>query len=223
MAKTAKRKYSRPSLKKLVVVNSEASINAMDSYVNQTMSAIYSLDVILFYIGSEQVSEEANAKVNELFEQKITTFDKSVRNYQQLVDDNDIEEIDYTEQRTREYKLYSPLCGTYIRLFKKFELTTNLIDRLWLNGQLSSSERNHRVLKLSRHMRNVSRQVINMSKAAMKLAQQEGKEAEVNESLKEINVDSAMLDNATGDTLPETVLSEVPSEDGADGAERVVA
>ncbi|GAM71757.1 hypothetical protein JCM19236_6340 [Vibrio sp. JCM 19236] len=187
MAKTAKRKYSRPALKKVVVVNSEASIDAMGAYVNQTMSAIYSLDVILFYIGSEQVAEEANSKINELFEQKLAVFDKEISKLQGLVDEHDIEEIEYTEQRTKEYKVYSPLCATYIRLFKKFELNTNLIDRLWLNGELSSSQRNGKVLKLGRHMRNVSRQVINMSKVAMKLAQNEGKEAEVNESLKEID------------------------------------
>ncbi|MEZ8967662.1 hypothetical protein FCV82_02285 [Vibrio breoganii] len=187
MAKQAKRKYSRPALKKVVVVNSEASIDAMGQYVNQTMSAIYSLDVILFYIGSAQVAEEANARVDKLFEQKLQLFDKEITKLQKIVEDNDIEEIEYSEQRTKDYKVYSPLCATYIKLFKKFELNTNLIDRLWLNGELSSSQRNGKVLKLGRHMRNVSRQVINMSKMAMKVAQSEGKEAEVNASLKEID------------------------------------
>ncbi|MEZ9900208.1 hypothetical protein AB4332_03765 [Vibrio breoganii] len=190
MAKQAKRKYSRPALKKVVVVNSEASIDAMSQYVNQTMSAIYSLDVILFYIGSAQVAEEANARVDNLFEQKLQLFDKEITKLQKIVEENEIEEISYSQQRTKDYKVYSPLCATYIKLFKKFELNTNLIDRLWLNGELSSAQRNGKVLKLGRHMRNVSRQVINMSKMAMKVAQSEGKEDEVNASLKEIDPDN---------------------------------
>ncbi|GAD89943.1 hypothetical protein VHA01S_030_00180 [Vibrio halioticoli NBRC 102217] len=210
MAKTAKRKYSRPALKKTVVVNSEASIDAMGTYVNQTMSAIYSIDVILFYIGSQEVADEANQKIAELFEKKLQLFDKEIDKLLAIVDENDIEDISYTEQRSKDYKVYSPLCATYLKLFNKFELNTNLIDRLWLNCELSSSQRNSKVLKLGRHMRNVSRQIINMSKIARKLAQSEGKEDEVNASIKELTDTDAKETN-----IEETSITaeEVPQKE----------
>ncbi|WP_419236934.1 hypothetical protein ACN08L_00350 (plasmid) [Photobacterium leiognathi subsp. mandapamensis] len=63
--KTNKRNYSRPSLEKLVVVNNEAAIEALDTYVNKAMYAIYALDVILFYIGDDEVADAANQQVKE--------------------------------------------------------------------------------------------------------------------------------------------------------------
>ncbi|CAH0543187.1 hypothetical protein [Vibrio marisflavi] len=46
------------------------------------------------------------------------------------------------------------------------------------------------MLKLDRHLRNVSRQVINASRQAMNIAKTEGKDAVVKESIKELGVDS---------------------------------
>ena len=188
--KKNQRKYSRPALKKMLVVNSEASLDAVESYVKPTMSAIYALDVILYYIGSEEVAKQANTKIADLFEQKLKVFDAEIDKLQTRVNESEIEEIEYTQQRAEEYMIYSPLCATYLKLIKKFELNTNLIDRLWLNAEISSSERNKQVLKLGRHLRNVSRQVINASRQAMNIAKSEGKDAVVKESIKELGVDN---------------------------------
>lgn len=86
--------------------------------------------------------------------------------------------------------IYSPLCATYLKLIKKFELNTNLIDQLWLNAEITSAVRNTKVRKLGRHLRNVSREINNASRQAMSIARNEGKEAEVKESIKELGVDS---------------------------------
>ena len=189
-ARKRTRKYSRPALRKMLVVNSEASLDAVESYVKPTMSAIYALDVILFYIGSEEVAKQANEKMAEMLEKKLCVFDEEIQKLQAKVNEHCDEDIEYTQQRSEEYMIYSPLCATYLKLIKKFEMNTNLIDQLWLNAEITSAARNTKVRKLGRHLRNVSREIKNASRQAMSIARNEGKEAEVKASIEELGVDS---------------------------------
>lgn len=189
-----KRRYSRPVMKKMITVNSEASIDAMENYVNQTMSALYALDVILFYIGSKEVADKANERVHELFAEKIKGFSDSNSKYQRLAEELDVEDMEYTEQRSQEYKIYSPLCFQYIKLMNKFESNINLIDALWMSGEIPSGQRKDKTTKASRHLRNISRQIVNISRQAMTIARSEGKEADIEEAMKEIEVDKAIAE-----------------------------
>lgn len=180
MAKqTAKkaRKYSRPSLKYPLVVNSEMSIEAVNSYVKRTLSALYQLDVILYFIGSEGVADAANEKVETLFDEKSKSFNREINKLQsKIIDLEDLEEIAYTEQKACEFIVYSPLSARYLKLIKKFEITTNLIDKLWMNAEMSSSDRKRENSALRSHLRNISQQIINLARNAMKVAKNEGKE-----------------------------------------------
>lgn len=188
MATKENRSYSRPAIKKVLSVKSESAISAVDTYLNSTLSAIYALDVILFFISDEATSEAANNKVSATFDDKLKFFNKKIHTAQKQVEELDLDEIVYTQEFTKEYLVFSPLCGQYIQLIKKFDILTNLIDQLWLNGQISSGERKEQNNKLQRHMLNVSRHVINASRTAMRLAQAAGKEKEVEESVAKIGV-----------------------------------
>lgn len=189
---TKKREYSRPSLKKVLVVNSEASINAVETFVKRTMASIYRLDVILFFIADEDVAKQANGKVAEIFAEKIRMFDTEIAKLEAKVSDLGVseEDMDYSDQRAEEFKIYSPLCATYIKLIMKFERYTNLTDLLWLENELPSSERNKKVRKLRSHLGNVSRQVVNASRSAMAIAQSEGKEEDVIEAVTELGIEA---------------------------------
>ncbi|BBM67913.1 hypothetical protein VA249_45590 (plasmid) [Vibrio alfacsensis] len=188
MATKENRSYSRPAIKKVLSVKSESAISAVDTYLNSTLSAIYALDVILFFISDEATSEAANSKVSATFDEKLKFFNKKIHTAQKQVEEMELDEIVYTQEFTKEYLVFSPLCGQYIQLMKKFDILTNLIDQLWLNGQISSGERKEQNNKLQRHMLNVSRHVINASRTAMRLAQAAGKEKEVQESVAKIGV-----------------------------------
>lgn len=203
-----KRNYSRPAIKKMLVVNSEAAINAAETFMKQTMSAIYALDVILYYISDEATTEQANQKIADIFDGKIKVFNEQISKYQQQADEGGLEEIEYTENHSSEYMIYSPLCGQYLQLIKKFDNLTQLIDQLWLNGVISSKKRNGEVVKLKRHLLNVSRQVINASRQAMILARANGQEKEVEETVKQIGVDRA----TTKDILNSSKNSKIDSE-----------
>jgi hypothetical protein len=213
---TNKRKYSRPSIEKMLVVNSEGLITGVETYVNKTMSALYALDVILFYIEEGNIADMANDKAAEVFEDKITNFNKLIIKYKAMAEQVDApEECNYKEQIAKTYKIYSPLCSIYLNLIQKAELITNMIDAIWLAGGMKSSVRNKRVRNLSTQMRNLSNQMINMSTNAMKLARNKGQDVEdsVNESIKEI-IDSVNNDSKLSeDKRPNlSVLKELSAE-----------
>ena len=201
-----KRKYSRPVITKSLVMNSEASIVALDSYINNTLSNLFALDVILFFIGDDSVAEAANDKVKVIFDEKIALFNKDIQKYQQIVDDLELDMAGYTETKQKEFKVYSPLASVYLRMMGKFELVTNLLDTIWINGELTSRVRKDRVVKLSAHMRNVSAQVSNIGKHAMAVANSQGKAKEARSEMKELNIDSEV---AIEQETPATVAKAV--------------
>lgn len=180
------RKYSRPHSKKLVVVQTEASIKAMEQFVNRTMSSLYALDVILYYIADESVADKANQQVRDLFDSKIEQFDKDISKLKRQVEENAVDMPDYDESHSSEYKIYSPLCSVFLKLIRKFETNTQLIDALWLDGEIPSSVRKTKTTKLARHLANISRQVVNASNHAMLIAKEQGKVGEIDSTLKEM-------------------------------------
>lgn len=180
------RKYSRPHSKKLVVVQTEASIKAMEQFVNRTMSSLYALDVILYYIADESVADKANQQVRDLFDSKIEQFDKDISKLKRQVEENAVDMPDYDEAHSSEYKIYSPLCSVFLKLIRKFETNTQLIDALWLDGEIPSSVRKTKTTKLARHLANISRQVVNASNNAMAIAKDQGKVGEIDSTLKEM-------------------------------------
>lgn len=180
------RKYSRPHSKKLVIVQTEASIKAMEQFVNRTMSALYALDVILYYIADESVADKANQQVRDLFDSKIEQFDKEISKLKRQVEENAVDMPDYDESHTSEYRIYSPLCSVFLKLIRKFETNTQLIDALWLDGEIPSSARKTKTTKLARHLANISRQVVNASNNAMLIAKDQGKVGEIDNALKEM-------------------------------------
>ncbi|WP_413694405.1 hypothetical protein [Psychromonas sp. KJ10-2] len=174
MPKITKRKYSRPVLSKTLSMHSEASILALDQYITRTMSSLYALDVILFYIGDDSVAEVANEKVQGIFQEKIKLFNENIAKYNKTMEENEFERVSYTMSKEKEFKIYSPLASTYLNMMGKFELVTNLIDSIWLGGEMTSRVRKDRVVKLSIHMRNISQQISNIAKNAMTLAKSTG-------------------------------------------------
>ncbi|MGR5178828.1 hypothetical protein [Vibrio mediterranei] len=189
-----KRKYSRPNIDRQLVVNSQSSIDACENYVNRTMSSLYALDVILFYIADGQVAETANDEVKRIFDSKHDVFDKDILKLTEKVEACEADEAKYTEEFSRNYKIYSPLCASYLKLIMKFERCINLIDSLWFAGELTSKNRTAQVMKLGRHLRNLSSQINNISRRAMEIARNEGKESEVTEAVKKIGAEEALTE-----------------------------
>lgn len=179
------RKYSRPMIKKMITVSTEEAIRAIEQYVNRTMSQLYLLDVVLFYIADKEFAEEQNNKAEEILSRKMQELNAHIGKLQEFIDENDIEELSgFTEQQSREYKIYSPLCSRYLKLFIKFDIYMMLIDRIWMEGEMPSGERGRKQTKMARHFRNISGEIKNLGTAALNKVRDSGQEKEVYESVK---------------------------------------
>jgi cell division FtsZ-interacting protein ZapD len=199
-----RRKYSRPMIKKMITVNTEEAIRAMEQYVNRTMSQLYLLDVVLFHIADKEFAEEQNSKVEEILAGKLKELDKNIAKLQAFVDDNDIEELSgFSEQQSHEYKIYSPLCSRYLKLFTKFDVYMTLIDRIWMDGEMPSGERGTKQIKMSRHFKNVSNEIKNLGLNALSKARESGQEKEVFDSVKDI------AENAENDDIKMELAKEL--------------
>lgn len=183
-----KRAYSRPSLTKLVVLNSEMSIQAFEKYVKRTMAALYRLDVILFFIGSEELAEKANKEVNLELKELLAKQVNEHRKLQEIAarveaEDDELIEPDWPDQRSQEFKIYSPLCALYLKVLAKFEANQVLMKKLWLNGEYDSNLKHKKLKSMSIHLRNVSHHIINHSRLTMEVARNEGKTKDVEMSI----------------------------------------
>jgi hypothetical protein len=214
-----KREYSRPSMEKMLVVNSEGLITGVETYVNKTMSSLYALDVILFYIGDNDLADMANDKAADSLEKKLEIFNKRIAKYKHMSQQcDDFKEAEYQVQISRTYKIYSPLCSIYLNLIQKAELITNLIDGIWLVGGMKSKVRNERVRNLSTEMRVISHELKNISENAMKVARNKGEETAkaVDETIKSIIETNNTNPNVSEENRPQLKEFKDLKDDGDD-------
>ncbi|EGR0468569.1 hypothetical protein FG064_16355 [Vibrio cholerae] len=217
-----KRTYSRPAIRKTLSVNSEAAMKAVETYMKPTLSAIYALDVILFFISDEATSEAANERVSGIFETHISSLNKLIQKYQKQLneasDEKAISDVEYNHAHNEEYLIYSPLCGQYIQLIKKVDILIGLMDQLWLNGELTGNKRNGEMVTLRRRLLNVSRQVINASRTAMTLAKAQGKDDGVIETVAQLGVDEETIKEVMDSTKASEKTEEFVEPEELEGA-----
>ncbi|ELA9367474.1 hypothetical protein QUN99_003364 [Vibrio parahaemolyticus] len=189
-----KREYSRPSLTKMLILNTQMAQDAYQDYVKRTMAALYRLDVILFFIGSEDMAEAANVSMEEelkLLLKKQSKVSTELLSLMQKVEDegSKLLEPTYPPVTIEEFKIYSPLCATYLKVINMFENNIKTIEMLWLNGEMPSRLKHKKIRSLSIQLRNISHKMINKSRGTMELARNEGKAVDVDESIKSLGIE----------------------------------
>jgi|GEM_PF-4790557 len=192
-------KYSRPCLSKMITIQSENTIQIMDNLVNQTMSSLYTIEVILNFMGNETVTDEANETVSKFLKGKVKQFDDEIKSLKKKCDDLDVDVDDfnfsYSLPRSYDYKIYSPLCSTFLKLVLKYDQIVMLVDTLWVNDEMSRKARKDYFYKHQQHMRNISRRMINVSRQAYFAAKSTGNEKEVQEALQEVSLDKELTNS----------------------------
>ncbi|NGZ66623.1 hypothetical protein G6Z92_06435 [Vibrio aestuarianus subsp. cardii] len=189
-----KREYSRPSLTKMLRLNTQMAQDAYQDYVKRTMAALYRLDVILFFIGSEEMAEAANISMEEelrLLLKKQSKVSIELRELMKKIEEegNELDEPEYPPVTIEEFKIYSPLCATYLKVINMFENNIKTIEMLWLNGEMTSRLKHKKIRSLSIQLRNISHKIINKSRGTMELARSEGKDVDVTESIKSLGIE----------------------------------
>ena len=209
MATTKKRNYSRPYMEKTIEVNSHFAILAMENYINRTMSSLYALDVILYYIADESVANRANEAVNELLKEKLDYCNKKIQEMTKDIEEKELVSISgYTGSLTQDYRVYSPLGMKYLNLILKFDLIASLTHTLWFNDEdsIDSSQNKKSLNKYHYHLKNISSAINNATRRSMVIAKSQGKEEEVLEAVKAVGAEEAFE--------PEAPLNDTSFGDG---------
>jgi hypothetical protein len=212
MANTKKkRSYSRPYMEQNIKVNSHFAVLAMENYINRTMSSLYALDVILFYIADEEIARQANQKVNKLLNEKLEFCNNKIEQMNDTIEKGGFMPISgYTGSMAKDYLIYSPLGLKYLDLILKFDQIAMLTHTLWFHDELSvdSSQNKKSLSKCHYHLKNISDSINNATRRAMVIAKNQGKEEEVLEAVKAVGAEEAFE--------PETVLNDTTFGDGSD-------
>ena len=206
-----KRTYSRPYMEKTIEVNSHFAILAMENYINRTMSSLYALDVILYYIADEELASQANKKVNELLTEKLDYCNAKIKHMNTKIEDGGFMSVSgYTGSLTQDYRIYSPLGLKYLNLILKFDLIASLTHTLWFHDENSvdSGQNKKSLNKYHYHLKNISDSINNATRRAMVIAKNQGKEEEVLAAVKAVGAEEAFE--------PEEPLNDTSYGDGSD-------
>lgn len=195
MAKQIKRTYSRPVLNKLMNISSEVSLGLMEHYANKTMSSIYFLDLVLFYIASEEVAMQENEKIADLLDVRINSMKKDIEKYELMAEQaginvNDGSSFEWSINKSIEYKVYSPLCAKYLMLITMVDRLVTILAQLWIHGELKPNQYKRKTVAIRTSVVQFSRSILNSAKRAHQVAKESNKKEEIELSMKELEIES---------------------------------
>lgn len=218
MAKQPKRTYSRPVLNKLMNVSSEVSLGLMDHYANKTMSSIYFLDLVLFYMVSEEVAMQENEKIADELDVRINSMKKDIEKYEHMaeqagIDINDDSSFEWSINKSIEYKVYSPLCAKYLNLITRVDRLVTILAQLWINGEIKPNQYKRKTVAIRTSVVQFSRSILNSAKRAHLFAKESNKREEIESSMKELEIESPeQVEFDDSEETPDTNQAEVEAK-----------
>jgi len=131
--------------------------------------AIFSLSVVLRFIGTEEQAREAEGIIDERINKTFEDIRAEIARLEKLAEANGIEfaGIDYSNPKDVEAKITSPRAVRFVALIREFDSLVARMDTLWLSGVIPDSnyslgiyEWKRRLLRLSLAIRTVSAQAM---------------------------------------------------------------
>jgi hypothetical protein len=129
---------SRPFLTQKVVLNSLHAQQVFDRGYEMCANALFSLSVVLRFIGPEAQAQEVDALVDASIDQSLEDLRQESRRLREVAESNGIESaIGYTSARTVEVKITSPRAIRYLAIIREFDGMLAQMDALWLSSVIT--------------------------------------------------------------------------------------
>jgi hypothetical protein len=156
--------HSRPFLTQKAMLNSLHAQQVFDRGYEMCANALFSLSVVLRFIGSEAQAQEVDALVDALIDQTLEDLRKESLRIREIVESNGIETaIGYTSARTVEAQITSPRAIRYLAIIREFDSMLAQMDALWLSSVVTDSqyargvyEWKRRILRLAGQIRQIA-------------------------------------------------------------------
>ncbi len=187
---------SRPFLIQKALLNSLHAQQIFDRGYEMCANALFSLSVVLRFIGTEEQAQEVDGMVDALLNQALEGIQKESLRLKEIAESNGIEtSIGYTSAKTFDVQITSPRSIKYLAIIREFDGMMANMDALWLSciltdGQYARGvyEWKRRILRLAGQIRQIAtRAVLAARRKEASEATTESSEAEVTEFKKSID------------------------------------
>ncbi len=160
--------HSRPFLTQQVVLNSLHEQQVFDRDYEMCTNALFSLSVVLRFIGSEAQAQEVDALVDALIDQTPEDLRRESLRIREVVESNGIETaVGYTSAKTVDAQITSPRAIRYLAIIREFDSMLAQTDALSLSSAVTDSqyargvyEWKPRILRLAGQIRQIASRAV---------------------------------------------------------------
>jgi len=159
---------SRPFLTQKALLNSLHAQQIFDRGYEMCANALFSLSVVLRFIGSEEQAQEVDALVDTQIDQTLEEIRKESLRLKEVAEGNGIETaIGYTSAKAIDVQITSPRSIRYLAIIREFDAMMAHLDALWLSCVITDSqyargvyEWKRRILRLAGQIRQLATRAV---------------------------------------------------------------
>ena len=159
---------SRPFLTQKALLNSLHAQQIFDRGYEMCANALFSLSVVLRFIGTEEQAQEVDAMVDALINHALEDIHKESLRLKEIAESNDIETtIGYTSAKAVDVQITSPRSIKFLAIIREFDSMMANMDALWLSCVITDTqyargvyEWKRRILRLAGQIRQIATRAV---------------------------------------------------------------
>ena len=159
---------SRPFLTQKALLNSLHAQQIFERGYEMCANALFSLSVVLRFIGTEEQAQEVDAMVDTLIDQALEGIQKESARLKEIAESNGIETtIGYTSAKTVDVQITSPRSIKFLAIIREFDGMMANMDALWLSCVITDTqyargvyEWKRRILRLAGQVRQIATRAV---------------------------------------------------------------
>ncbi len=159
---------SRPFLTQKALLNSLHAQQIFERGYEMCANALFSLSVVLRFIGTEEQAQEVDAMVDTLINQSLEGIQNESHRLKEIAESNGIEtSIGYTSAKTVDVQITSPRSIKYLAIIREFDGMMANMDALWLSCVITDTqyargvyEWKRRILRLAGQIRQIATRAV---------------------------------------------------------------
>ncbi|RJP53474.1 MAG: hypothetical protein C4583_04830 [Anaerolineaceae bacterium] len=159
---------SRPFLTQKALLNSLHAQQIFERGYEMCANALFSLSVVLRFIGTEEQAQEVDAMVDVLIDQALDGIQNESARLKEIAESNGIETtIGYTSAKTVDVQITSPRSIKYLAIIREFDGMMANMDALWLSCVITDTqyargvyEWKRRILRLAGQVRQIATRAV---------------------------------------------------------------
>lgn len=159
---------SRPFLTQKALLNSLHAQQIFERGYEMCANALFSLSVVLRFIGTEEQAQEVDAMVDSLINQALEGIQNESARLKEITESNGIETtIGYTSAKTIDVQITSPRSIKFLAIIREFDGMMANMDALWLSCVITDTqyargvyEWKRRILRLAGQVRQIATRAV---------------------------------------------------------------